>query len=347
MARFDCKNEGYRMPAEWQQQSCTWLGWPVFEGREELWGAHYETVCQEFALIARTIAKYQPCNVTAQHQYADLARSLCGPLVKVHAVDAEDNWVRDFGPIFLTGAEGLAAAVFQFNAWGEKYSNYQGCKKLAANIANKANARIIYSDMVLEGGAFYVDGSGSLLTTESCLLNANRNPHMNKGSIELELKRMLGVENIIWLPGNLLETETNGHIDGIAAFIAEGKILFQNANPDQGDYFRIMQENRRALELATDANGRRFEILDLPAPIVTEHLSEERNCDCYANYVLVNGAVLSTAFGAQQDAEAKAVFSKAFPERVIEMLPVTHIGMGGGSMHCSTQQQPALLQPEK
>lgn len=330
------------MPAEWQRQSCTWLGWPVLEGREELWGAHYASVCQEFALLAKTIAKYQPCNVTAQHQCSELARQLCGASVTVHAVNAEDNWVRDFGPIFLTGPEGLSAAVFQFNAWGEKYSNYQGCKQLAINIANKANARIIHSDMVLEGGAFYVDGAGTLLTTESCLLNPNRNPHMNKGAIELELKRMLGIEKIIWLPGNPLETETNGHIDGIAAFIAEGKILFQNANPDQGDYFRIMQDNRRALELATDAKGRRFEILDLPAPMVTEHFSDERNCDCYANYVLVNGAVLVTAFGTAQDADARVLFSQAFPDRVIEMLPVTHIGMGGGSMHCSTQQQPAL-----
>lgn len=329
------------MPAEWETQQATWLGWPVLEGREQLWGSRYDEVCREFALVAQTIAQYQTCKVTAYWPCVERAKRLCGPHVEVIGVDAEDNWLRDFGPLFLTGPYGLAAAVFQFNAWGEKYANYQGCKQVAVDIANVVNAKIVHSDMVLEGGAFYTDGAGTLLTTESCLLNPNRNPHMTKAEIEAELKRMLGVQKIIWLPGNPLETETNGHIDGIASFCAEGKILFQSANPDQGEYYRIMQENRRALELATDAQGRHFELLNLPTPIVTEALSDERNCDCYANYMLINGAVIASAFGTPQDAIAKKVFETAFPNRAIHMLSISHIGMGGGSIHCSTQQQPA------
>lgn len=329
------------MPAEWEPQSCTWLGWPVLDGRETLWGEHYQAVCLEFARVAQTIAKYQTCKVTAYWPCVEQAKRLCGSDVEVIGVGAEDNWLRDFGPIFLTGPNSLAAAIFQFNAWGEKYPDYDGCKQLGEDIAILTEAKRFHSDMVLEGGAFYADGNGTLLTTESCLLNPNRNPRMSKADIEAELKRMLGAEKIIWLPGNPLETETNGHIDGIAAFVAGGKLLFQSANPDQGEYYRIMQENRRAIELATDACGRRFEIIDLPAPIVTEHLSDDRNCDCYANYILVNGGLIASAFGTPQDALARKVFEKAFPGRRIEMLSTVHIGMGGGSIHCSTQQQPA------
>lgn len=339
---FDCRRLGYRMPAEWEPMAATWLGWPVLADREELWGNHYEAVCREFALVAKTIARYQPCIVTAHFTCAEHAKKLCGPSVTVLAVGAEDNWVRDFGPIFLVGASELASACFRFNAWGEKYQPYSGCSALAKDVSDFVGVEAHRSDMVLEGGAFFVDGAGTLLTTESCLLNPNRNPGMSKREIECELRRMLGVENIVWLPGNPLETETNGHIDGIAAFVAQGKLLFQSAHPEQGEYWRVTQENRRALELAKDVNGRSFEWLDLPSPLVEETFGSERYCDCYVNYILVNGGVLTTGFGVDTDATARAVFSQAFPDRTIELLPVPHISMGGGSLHCSTQQQPAL-----
>ncbi len=330
------------MPAEWETQQAVWLGWPTLIGREELWGEHYDAVCKEFALSARTIAHFQSCYVMAHHECVAHARRLCGPTVEVLASDAEDNWLRDCGPIFLNGDGGLAAALFRFNAWGEKYSPYIGCAQVGGEMAKLTNARAYFSEMILEGGSFYVDGQGTLLTTESCLLNPNRNPHMSRREIEQELRRMLGVEKIIWLPGNPLEVETNGHIDGIASFIAPGKMLFQSAHPDQGDYFRIMEENRRALELASDANGRSFELLDLPSPRVTERYHSERYCDCYANYILVNGGVISTAFGIESDHLAYDVFSKAFPDRQVRLLPITHISIGGGALHCSTQQQPLI-----
>ncbi|MXR36843.1 agmatine deiminase family protein [Craterilacuibacter sinensis] len=342
MSRFDALSQGYRMPAEWETQQASYLGWPVLENREELWASHYAQVCAEFALVARTIARFQRCIVTAHHSQAAHAQALCGNTVTVLPVAAEDNWVRDCGPIFLQGAQGqLGAAVFRFNAWGEKYQPYDGCQQLGQDIARHAGARLFNSEMVLEGGSFYVDGQGSLLTTESCLLHPNRNPHMSRPEIENELKRMLGVTQIIWLPGNPDEVETNGHIDGIASFIAPGRILLQSAKQDQGDYFKIMQENRRALELAHDSRGRRFELLELPSPIVSKRFGSERYCDCYANYILVNGAVIATAFGVAEDEAAHKAFSLAFPGRQVKLLPVPTISIGGGSLHCSTQQQPA------
>lgn len=344
MMSFDARRDGYRMPAEWETQQATWLGWPVAEYREGLWGEHYPQVCAQFALVAQTIARFQPCMVTAHFSQAEQAQTLCGPTVRVMPVAAEDNWVRDCGPIFLQGRQGqLGAAVFRFNAWGEKYQPYDGCQQLAQDMARHAGATIFNSHLILEGGSFYVDGQGTLLTTESCLLHPNRNPAWKRSEIETELRRMLGVEKIIWLPGNPDEVETNGHVDGIASFIAPGKLLCQSALAEQGEYYRIMRENRRALELATDARGRHFALLDLPSPMVSERYGSERYCDCYANYILLNGAVIATAFGGAEDAAAREVFARAFPEREVILLPVTHISIGGGSLHCSTQQQPRVV----
>ena len=332
------------MPAEWEPMAATWLGWPVHKNREELWGEHYPKVCQAFAILARTIAKYQPCMVTAHHSLVEQARHLCGPAVEVLALDLEDNWVRDCGPIFLVNQDQVTqmAVGFPFNAWGEKYTPYSGCARLADDIAERAGVPLVRSSMVLEGGSFYVDGQGTLLTTESCLLNPNRNPGLSRSEIESELRRMLGVQKIVWLPGNPAEVETNGHIDGIASFIRPGQILFNAADPDMGDYFRCMEENRRALQLATDAHGRHFEMLDLPVPRDAYNYGSKRFCDTYANYVLVNGAVISTAFDVPQDNLARQVFARAFPGRVVEMLPIAAISIGGGAAHCSTQQQPML-----
>ncbi|KUY74645.1 peptidyl-arginine deiminase [Burkholderia cepacia] len=343
MGRFDARQRGYRMPAEWESMHATWLGWPVLDNREDLWGTHYAQVCREFALVARTIARYQRCVVAVHHSQADAARELVGASVDVLPVAAEDNWLRDCGPIFLVSERrGLGAAVFRFNCWGEKYQPYDGCQQAGQDIARAAGAEIFNSHMVLEGGSFYVDGQGTLVTTESCLLHPNRNPHLSRSEIEAELRRMLGVEKIVWLPGNPDEVETNGHVDGIASFIAPGRMLCQTALPEQGDYFRVMRENRRALELATDAAGRRFELLDLPSPIVSERFGSERYCDCYANYILVNGAVIVTAFGVEQDEAARDAFSRAFPTRKVQMLPIPTLSIGGGSIHCSTQQQPCV-----
>ena len=341
---FDCLRDGFRMPAEWEPMAATWLGWPVYTNREELWGTHYQEVCANFALVAKTIAKYQRCIVTAHTPLVETARRLCGPTVTVVAMAIEDNWVRDCGPIILVNENRVSqiAAAFQFNAWGEKYTPYDGCAQLSDDLAALAQIPLVRSDMILEGGSFYVDGQGTLLTTESCLLHPNRNPGMTRKDIEAELIRMLGVRKIIWLPGYPPEVETNGHVDGIASFIAPGKILFNLADADMGEYYRGMQENRRALELATDANGRRFEILDLPVPRNADNYGSTRYCDIYSNYILVNGAVISTAFNLPQDELARQVFAKAFPDRVVELLPVDKISLGGGALHCSTQQHPML-----
>jgi agmatine deiminase len=332
------------MPAEWEPMVATWLGWPVLTNRETLWGDHYDDVCQAFALLARTIASYQRCIVAVHAPLLDAARAICGPTVTLLPMAVEDNWLRDCGPIFLVDEDRVCqrAVAFRFNAWGEKYSDYEGCRRVAADIAERARVPLERCEMVLEGGSFFVDGQGTLLTTESCLLNRNRNLGMTRADIERELRRMLGVAKIVWLPGNLDEKETDGHIDGIASFTAPGKVLFNAADPDQGSYFNAMQENKRALQLATDARGRRFEIMDLPVPRGVNDYGSERYCDIYSNYILVNGAVISTAFGVPQDQVARQVFAAAFPDRVVELLPIGAISLGGGAAHCSTQQQPML-----
>ena len=341
---FNCLQQGYRMPAEWEPMAATWLGWPVYKNREELWGNHYLEVCQNFALLAKTIARYQRCIVAAHAPLADIARTLCGPTVTVVAMALDDNWVRDCGPIILVNEEKVSqlAAAFKFNAWGEKYTPYDGCAQLADDIAALAQIPLVRSNMVLEGGSFFVDGQGTLLTTESCLLHPNRNPGMSRKEIETELIRMLGVRKIIWLPGYPPEIETNGHVDCIASLTAPGKILINSPEPDMDEFYRGMQENRRALELATDAQGRSFDILSMPVPRNADNYGSSRFCDIYMNYILVNGAVISTAFNVDQDALARKVFAQAFPDRVVELIAVDKISLGGGATHCSTQQHPKL-----
>jgi agmatine deiminase len=342
--RFDAAAGGWRMPAEWEPMAATWLGWPVYQDREMLWGEHYEAVQQAFGLVARTIARYQRCIVAAHAPLAEQARRVCGPTVTVLPLAVDDNWLRDCGPSILVHDDRVEqlGVGFRFNAWGEKYHPYDGCARFADDCAELAGMTLQRSPMVLEGGSFHVDGQGTLLTTESCLLNPNRNPGLNRAEIEAELKRMLGVRKVVWLPGNPAEVETDGHVDCIAAFVAPGRVLVNTADADQGEYFRCMRENRRALELATDARGRRFELLELPVPRGHDDYGSERFCALYSNYILVNGAVISTAFGVPRDDAARAAFARAFPDRVVELLPVAAIGLGGGSIHCSTQQQPML-----
>jgi agmatine deiminase len=196
------------------------------------------------------------------------------------------------------------------------------------------------SELALEGGAVLVDGEGTLVTTETCLLNPNRNPGLSRAEVDTELKRVLGVSKVVWLPGDPLETETDGHIDGLMAFAAPARALFE-VNDDRADpRYEILRENRRALELATDARGRRFEIL----PIGEADRSAEigsRYCRSYVNFYIANGAVIAPAYGLPSDAAVATTLAGAFPDREIVMLPIGWIAIGGGGFHCVTQQEPA------
>jgi len=331
------------MPGEFEPHAATWMAWPC---RDELWGNLLDEVKTDFARLARAIAVYEPLNMLARAQDTDEAQRSCGPGVRVVECPLDDSWTRDSGPTFLVGRDGLLATAWTFNAWGGKYTPYDQDAMIARRIAESIDVPVVASEMVLEGGAIFSDGEGTLVTTMSCLLNPNRNPHLGPREIELELKRVLGAEKIIWLPGDVTETETDGHIDGLMAFASPGRIVVEVCADRSDPRYEILLENRRALELAVDARGRRFELLGIEeAPRKAD--GGPRYCRSYVNYYCVNGAIIAPAYGASSDFRVQAVLKSAYPDRDIVMLPIGAIATGGGGFHCVTQQQPVAPHAER
>ena len=337
-ARFDAATAGWRMPAEFEPHAATWMAWPCREG---IWGGELAAVKQDYARLARTIAGFEPLMMVAPPNLADEARRACGSAVSVITLPIDDSWTRDSGPTFLVNDRGdLLATAFTFNAWGNKYQPHDQDAQLARRIAAHLQVPVAQSPMVLEGGSIFSDGEGTLLTTESCLLHPNRNPGMSKRETEAELKRMLGAHTVIWLPGDPTEVETNGHIDGLMALAAPARALLEQIGDSADPRFGILRENRRALELAVDARGRRYDIATVEEAAITVSRGT-RYCRSYVNFYVLNGAVIATAYGLDSDARVEAVLHRAYPDRRIVMLPIGSIAVGGGGFHCITQQQPA------
>ena len=328
----------YRMPAEFEPHAATWMAWPT---RPEIWGEHLAEVRADYARLARAIARFEPLWMVAHPTDGAGARELCGAAVSVLELPIDDSWARDSGPIFLVAESGaVSASAWRFTAWGGKYQPHDQDALLARRIAAHLGLPIVASELALEGGAILVDGEGTLITTESCLLNPNRNPGLGRCAVEAELKRVLGVSKIIWLPGDPLETETDGHIDGLVALAAPARALLEVLDDSADPRYEILRENRRALELATDARGRAFEILPIEeAPRSTA--IGPRYCRSYVNFYIGNGAVYAPAYGLAADARVAALLGRAYPERAIVMLPIGRIAIGGGGFHCITQQQPS------
>jgi len=336
-ALFDAAAFGWRMPAEFEPHAATWMAWPC---RDSIWGEDLAAVKRDYARLARTIAGFEPLMMVAPPHLAEEAQRECGPPVQVIVLPIDDSWTRDSGTTFLVNDRGgLLATAFTFNAWGSKYHPHAEDAQLARRIAGHLQVPVAESPMVLEGGSIFSDGQGTLLTTESCLLHPNRNPGMSKAEIETELKRMLGVRTVIWLPGDPTEVETNGHIDGLVTLAAPARALVEQIEDSTDPRFEILRENRRALEKCVDARGRHFEIATIEEA-GAEISRGSRYCRSYANYYVLNGAVIAPAYGLASDARVEAVLRDAYPDRSIVMLPIGSIAVGGGGFHCITQQQP-------
>jgi len=319
------------------------MAWPC---RESIWGDLFVEVKADFARLARAIAVYEPLKMLARPVDVEEARHDCGPSVHVVECPLDDSWARDCGPTFLVGREGLLATAWTFNAWGAKYRPFDQDARVARRVAEFIDVPVVASGMVLEGGAIFSDGEGTLVTTMSCLLNPNRNPNLSQREIELELKRMLGVEKVIWLPGDVTETETDGHIDGLMAFAAPGRIVVEACADRSDPRYEILLENRRTLELAVDARGRRFELIPIEeAP--RNPVGGPRYCRSYVNYYCVNGAIIAPAYGVNSDIRVQGVLKAAYPDRDIVMVPIGAIATGGGGFHCVTQQQPVASKAER
>lgn len=331
---------GYTMPAEWAPHAGCWMAWPK---RREIWREYLEPAREDYIRVARAIARFEPLTMVADPADAGDARRRCGPTIKVVELPIDDSWLRDSGPSFVLNAVGeRAAACFVFNAWGDKYRPHDQDAAVGAKIGALAGDPVYTSDLVVEGGGFLSDGEGTLITAETCVLNPNRNPGWTKARAEAELRAMLGVTKVIWLPGDATDTETDGHVDGYVAFFKPGGVLLETVADPSDPRFPIMAENRKVLERERDARGRAFELVPIAeAPRSVVPADSRAFCRSYVNFYIANGAIIVPAYGTVEDQEVADTLRRAYPGREIVPVVLNDLFRGGGGIHCITQQQPA------
>jgi agmatine deiminase len=319
--------------AEWEPHERTLMGWPC---RVEVWGATMDQARAEYAAVANVIAECEPVTMIATPgEQAALARAACGAGVDVVELPLDDSWLRDCGPIYVYGDDGRRLAMhFRFNAWGGKFPPWDRDAAVGALIAAQLGDEVVPVPIVLEGGSILTDGQGTLLTTKQCLLNPNRNPSLDREAIEQVLRTHLAVERFVWLGRGLVEDrDTDGHVDLIASFAPDGRVLLQMVDAENPN-FDHCQGNKARLEQAG------IEVLEVPfLPYV--HVAGERIAISYMNYYICNGALIVPVTGASTDEEALAIIGQAYPGREVVPVPGALLAYGGGGPHCITQQVPA------
>ncbi len=332
---------GFVMPAETGPHACCWMAW-VHDDDAENWGRRdFAAVERAFAAIAGTIAAFEPVRVLAHPEVVAEARAKLPNSVEVVPLAQDDLWFRDTGPLFVQDPRGRTiASNLHFTNWGEKYPGSDADRAVGAGLAAHLGLALFQSPLVGEGGALISDGKGTVITTETCMLNPNRNPGMTKAEVERGLFDAIGARKVVWLPGDEDEWITDGHIDGVLTYVRPGHVLFeQNPDPDHPHY-KVVQENLSALRGQTDADGREIEITLLDEAY-TYHDDSDWTATSYVNCYIANGGVVLPRFGTKTDAPAAEAFAKAFPDRKIVQVDITDICWNGGGIHCMTQQQPA------
>ncbi len=330
---------GWHMPDEADPHAGTWMS---FGPNEEVWGRRLlRPVRENLAGIARTISAFEPVHMLVREEDHDLAARLCGNKVKLEVQEVDDLWMRDTGPVFVKNASGGRAGVdFNFNGWGGK-QEHENDAEVAEFVCAVAGVQRLTTHLVLEGGGIEVDGEGTAIITESCVLNRNRNPGLSKAACEAELKRLLGLTKIIWLPGIAGKDITDGHTDFYARFTTPGVVVAGlDEDPNSYDH-AVTKRHLEILRQATDARGRRLRVLVLKGPErVRPDLETPEFAAGYINFYVCNGAVIAPQFGdARADGNCNAMLRELFSGREIVQLNIDAIAAGGGGIHCTTQQQ--------
>ena len=339
--RTHAAGSSWHMPDEGERHSATWM---AFGPGEEVWGATLQRGAQEsLGRIARAISSVEPVNMLVREEDYDIASRLCGPKVRLIAQEINDLWLRDSGPVFVKNGSGQLAGVdFNFNGWGEK-QEYEADAELAGFITGKVGVQTLSTRLVLEGGGIEVDGQGTAIITESCVLNPNRNPGVSKAQCEAELKRLLGLQKIIWLPGIAGKDITDGHTDFYARFTSPGVVVAGLDNDPSSYDYAITRRHLEILKAATDARGRKLRVVPLPGPGSIRKQYENNDFAAgYINFYVCNNAVIAPEFGdTKADRYCRDVLRDLLPGREVIQLNIDPIAAGGGGIHCTTQQQPA------
>jgi agmatine deiminase len=334
---------GFRMPAEWAPHRATWTAWPchAYAWGDALAGAQREftallgALCDGGEVIELLVAD------AAVEAEARAALAALPVQPNYRRIAYGDIWLRDIGPIFLSGELGLAGLRAGFNGWGGKF-RYPNDAQVATVVLTHRGVPRYEFPFVMEGGALEVDGEGTLLTTRSCLLNDNRNPGKSEAEISAQLCQDLGVTKVLWLDDGLLNDHTDGHIDNIARFVAPGVVVcMEPVYADDPHAERLLRIRRMLLQM-TDAAGRKLEVRTLPSPGRVLGGEGEPMPASYCNYYLTNTTLVVPAYGVPEDAIAAGILSRCFPELRVVSLSSRSLLEGGGSFHCITQQEPLV-----
>jgi agmatine deiminase len=334
--------DGLAFPAEWTAHRACYMAWP---SRPDTWKQRLEEARVAYAHVAHAIQQFEPVIMLAPPDVIKSARRLLGDEIEIQSTELDDAWIRDNGPVFVKGRDGRMAAVkFQFNGWGGRYPPYDKDATAPEVLANRLSLPLYRAPIVAEGGALTVDGEGTLVTTESCLLNPNRNPEKTKDEVESALKSYLGVRKVIWLRRGMHASQIDGHVDGIAAFARPGLILVAAAPDRANPNHESFRENRELLLSETDGRGRPLEVVDLPSPS-PHSINGHALAATFMNFYIANGGIVAPTFGDPDDNPALDCLRTVFPEREVVGVRCNDIAIGGGDVHCITQQLPATNTP--
>lgn len=338
------KTEGFMMPAEWEPHQRTFLSWPVKSSM--YYPELYSFTCNAYYTeLVKAIAEFEPVTVIINPGEEEPLRCLFDRKnIDFMVIPHDDAWIRDNGPTFVIDNYGNIAGInWMFNAWGGLINHkYDLDNLVASNILDQLGIRRFDAPFILEGGSIHTDGEGTLLTTEECLLCANRNPDLTKEQIEQNLKQYLNIEKIIWLKRGLSGDETNGHVDNVACFASPGKVIMQICHDPDDENYEITHNNLRTLQETTDAKGRKLDIVLIEQPPRAEFKGIRLTLS-YINFYFVNGGIILPVFGGEAeetDAKAVRVLSETFPDRKIRTVDGMAIIKEGGNVHCTTQQMP-------
>lgn len=349
----------YRMPGEFEPHDACWMLWPQ---RSDVWRNGAKPAQQAFVKVAQAIVSSEPLFVGVNDDQYENARAMLPAEVCVVEISYNDAWIRDTGPTFVIDDQGNRAGIdWVFNAWGGLngglYFPWDKDNRVARKVCALSDTPRVVAPLVMEGGSIHVDGEGTLITTEECLLNPNRNPNLNREQIEQYLKDLLAVEKIIWLPLGTFNDETNGHVDNICCYLRPGAVALHWCDDPQDPQYDISRQALKVLENTPDAKGRALEVIKLPQPrpiCINEHeaggidLTEEshdrpagmRMAGSYINFYIGNSVVVFPQLDPTYDDKIKTILQQQFPGRRVIGVPAKEILLGGGNIHCITQQQP-------
>lgn len=352
--------DGFWMPAEPELHAACWMLWPE---RPDNWREAARPAQLAFAQVAAAIARFERVSVGASPAHYETARALLPEAVRVVEMTHDDCWMRDVGPTFVVdGRGGLRGVHWHFNAWGGLngglYFPWDQDELVAAKVLELEGCDRYRPDLINEGGAIHVDGEGTALVTEECLLNANRNPLLGREQVEGYLRDYLGVSEVIWLGKGVFNDETGGHIDNLACFVRPGQVCLTWTDSKRDPQHAISLDAWERLHDARDAKGRRLKVtkLPMPGPLVTSareaqgvvpregsklRVAGERLAASYVNFYLANGGVIMPLLDPRTDRAAARQLKKLFPDRQVVGIAAREILLGGGNIHCITQQVPA------